>query len=52
MAVEGQKVNSQQETRDRVREWSVIVWTFQRVSVSHLAADEDMISEPEWLRAG
>lgn len=26
--------------------------TFQRVSVSHLAADEDMPSEPEWLKAG
>lgn len=26
--------------------------TFQRVSVSHLAADEDTTSEPEWLKAG
>lgn len=39
--------SKRQGETDRQLEWSVMVGTFQRVSVSHLAADEDMISDPE-----
>lgn len=44
--------SKRQGETDRQLEWSVMMGTLQRVSVWHLATDKDMISDPEWLKAG